>query len=430
MGAENGSKFIFGGWDGAELAAKFGTPLYVYSEEAIRSRCREARETFMERWDDSLAVYAGKAFLTTAMCKIVASEGLGLDVVSGGELHTAMEAGFPMERVFFHGNGKTDEELRLAVGAGVGRIVADGPSELARIEAASRLSGKRTAVLMRVTPGVDADTHKYIQTGHTGSKFGFPLSEGVLADEVGRYRDAEFLDLKGFHFHIGSQIFENKSHVMSVKILVKTMAELARSQGFQTRELNMGGGFGVEFDPRKKSPSLASFTDPMMETLTAVCREEGIPVPGTFIEPGRWIVSEAGATLYTVQEVKKTRGITYAAVDGGMTDNPRPALYGAKYHAHFPGKMDIPRSETVTIAGKCCESGDIIIENLKSPPLERGDLVAVLNTGAYTFSMASNYNRLPRPAAVLVSPGRADVIAERQTWDDLVRWDRVPGHLR
>lgn len=428
-GVRNGKSFFFGGWDAAELAAKFGTPLYVYSEEAIRSRCKEARETFMGRGNGSLAVYAGKAFLTTAMCRIVASEGLGLDTVSGGELHTALKADFPMEKVFFHGNSKTDEELRYAVEIGVGRIVADGPSELERIENIARSCGRKAAVLLRVTPGVDADTHKYILTGHTGSKFGFPLSEDILAETIGKYMKSEFLTLKGFHFHIGSQIFENKSHVMSVGILIKTMAGLARSRGFFTEELNMGGGFGVEFDPEKSGPSLVSFTDPMMDALASGCREEGIPVPRAFIEPGRWIVSEAGITLYTVQEVKKTGGITYAAVDGGMTDNPRPALYGAKYHAVAPGKMDMALTETVTVAGKCCESGDIIIEGLKTPPLERGDLLAVLNTGAYTFSMASNYNRLPRPAAVLVSPGRADVIAERQTWDDMVRWDKIPGHL-
>lgn len=421
--------FFFGGWDVEELAEMFGTPLYVYSEEAVRSRCKEARETFMRRPHGALAVYAGKAFLPMAMCRIVASEGLGLDVVSGGELHTAVLADFPMEKVFFHGNSKTGEEISYAIRAGVGRIVADGPSELERIEKAAGKAGRRVNVLLRITPEVDAHTHKYIMTGQAGSKFGFPISEGILAETVEKCMKSEYLSLKGFHFHIGSQIFENESHVMSVGILIKIMASLAREKGFVTEELNMGGGFGVEFDPKKKSPSLASFTDSMLEALEAGCRSEGIPVPGAFIEPGRWIVSEAGITLYTVQEIKTTGGITYAAVDGGMTDNPRPALYGARYYAVVPGKADLAATETVTVAGKCCESGDILIEGLKTPPLERGDLIAVLNTGAYTFSMASNYNRIPRPAAVLVSPGRADIIAERQTWDDLVRWDRIPDHL-
>lgn len=429
-GVSRKENFYFGGWDTADLAATYGTPLYVYSEEDIRSRCREARSAFMERYPGSLVVYAGKAFLTTAMCKIIESEGLGLDVVSGGELHTALAANFPMKRVFFHGNSKADEELRYAAEAEVGRIVADGPSELERIEKTAGQTGKKMNVLLRVTPGVDADTHRYILTGHAGSKFGFPLSGEVLAETVKKYMGSEFITLKGFHFHIGSQIFENRSHVMAVEILVKAMADLYSSTGFAAEELNMGGGFGVEFDPRQNSPALDSFTDAMMEALASGCKKEGLPIPGAIIEPGRWIVSEAGITLYTVQEVKHTDGITYAAVDGGMTDNPRPALYGAKYHAVVPGKMDMDLSETVTVAGKCCESGDIVIEGLKSPPLVRGDLLAVLNTGAYTFSMASSYNRLPRPAAVLVSPGRADIIAKRQTWDDMVRWDIIPEHLK
>jgi len=423
--------FLFGGWDVTELAERFGTPLYVLSEEAVRARCRAVRESFMDRWEHSLAVYAGKAFLPMAMCRIIASEGLGLDVVSGGELHTAKSAGFPMEKVFFHGNSKTAEELRFALDAGVGRIVVDGTSELDALEETARNGGKRADILFRVTPGVDAHTHKYILTGHTGSKFGFPLLGNSLRTAVRRAMNSDCLSLRGFHFHIGSQIFENTSHVMAVGIVVKTIAEFSRDLGFTTMELNMGGGYGVEFDPEGKTPPISSFTDAMMEALAAGCAAEGIPVPRVIIEPGRWVVSEAGVTLYTVQTVKTIDGmVTYAGVDGGMTDNPRPALYGAKYWAVAAGKMDREPTETVTVAGKCCESGDVLIEGLKVPPLERGDLLAVLNTGAYTFSMASNYNRIPRPAALLVSPGRADVIAERQTYDDVLRWDRIPEHLR
>jgi diaminopimelate decarboxylase len=423
--------FLFGGWDVTELAAQFGTPLYVLSEEAVRARCRAVKESFMDRWKNSLAVYAGKAFLPLAMCRIIAAEGLGLDVVSGGELHTAKSAGFPMEKIFFHGNSKTAEELRYALETGVGRIVVDGPSELDVLEEVARAAGKQADILLRVTPGVDAHTHKYILTGQTGSKFGFPLSGNSLRDAVQKARKSQCLSLKGFHFHIGSQIFENTSHVMAVGIVVKTLAEFSRDLGFIADELNMGGGYGVEFDPERKSPSIDSFTDAMMEALSAGCESEGIPMPRVVIEPGRWIVSEAGITLYTVQAVKTVDGmVTYAGVDGGMTDNPRPSLYGAKYWAVAAGKMNMEASATVTVAGKCCESGDVLIEGLKVPALERGDVLAVLNTGAYTFSMASNYNRIPRPAAVLVSPGKADVIAERQTYDDVLRWDRIPEHLQ
>lgn len=424
-------RFIFSGWDVTELAARFGTPLYVFSEDGIRARCRAVRESFMDRWENSLAVYAGKAFLTLAMAKIIASEGLGLDVVSGGEIHTARRAGFPMEKVIFHGNSKTSEELTYALSLGVGRTVVDGPQELELLEELAEGEGKKADILFRVTPGVDAQTHKYIRTGQLGSKFGFPLAGDSLTEAVKRAMNSKWLSLKGFHFHIGSQIFENTSHVLSVKVLLKALGRFSRDFGFITQELNMGGGYGVEFDPDKATPPIDSFTDAMMEALERGCGDEGIPRPRVIIEPGRWIVSESGITLYAVQNIKTVDGhVTYVGVDGGMTDNPRPALYGAKYWAVAAGKTDKEATETVTIAGKCCESGDLLVEDLKVPPLERGDILAVLNTGAYTFSMASNYNRIPRPAAVLISPGRADVIAERQTWDDVIFWDRVPEHLK
>jgi len=422
--------FLFGGWDVAELAKKFGTPLYVLSEDMIRARCRAVKASFMDKWENALAVYAGKAFLPLAMCRIIESEGLGIDVVSGGELHTAKAAGFPMEKVFFHGNSKTREEIRYALESGVGRIVVDGISEFETLEEEASSLGRKASILFRVSPGVDAHTHKYILTGHTGSKFGISLVGNDLQDAVRRAMRSEIVSLRGFHFHIGSQIFENTSHVMAVDVLVKTLAGLAADPGFTAEELNMGGGYGVEFDPSRKSPEIGMFTDAMMERLAEGCASAGIPRPRVIIEPGRWIVSEAGVTLYTVQTVKPISGIvTYVSVDGGMTDNPRPSLYGAKYWAVAAEKMNEDPSETVTIAGKCCESGDVIAENLKVPPLRRGDLVAVLNTGAYTFSMASNYNRIPRPAVVLVSPGKADVIVERQTYDDLLRWERIPEHL-
>ncbi len=421
--------FLFGGWDVTELAERFGTPLYVLSEEAVRARCRAVRESFMDRWENSLAVYAGKAFLPMAMCRIIASEGLGLDVVSGGELHTAKSAGFPMEKVFFHGNSKTAEELRFALDAGVGRIVVDGTSELDALEEIARNGGKRADILS-VSPREWTPTPTNISLRATRAPSRLSLLGNSLRTAVRRAMNSDCLSLRGFHFHIGSQIFENTSHVMAVGIVVKTIAEFSRDLGFTTMELNMGGGYGVEFDPEGKTPPISSFTDAMMEALAAGCAAEGIPVPRVIIEPGRWVVSEAGVTLYTVQTVKTIDGmVTYAGVDGGMTDNPRPACTerstGLLPRARWTGA-----TETVTVAGKCCESGDVLIEGLKVPPLERGDLLAVLNTGAYTFSMASNYNRIPRPAAVLVSPGRADVIAERQTYDDVLRWDRIPEHLR
>lgn len=423
--------FYFGGWDTAVLAEKFGTPLYVLSEDILRARCRAIREDFLDRFENTEAVYAGKASLPLALVRLIHSEGLGLDLVSGGELHAARAAGFPLSRTILHGNSKTRTELEAALDGGVGRIVVDSLSELETLEEIAKEKDTQAAILLRVSPGVDAHTHKYILTGHTGSKFGFPLLGHSLRDAVLRAMKSERIVLKGFHFHIGSQIFENTSHVRAVEIILSAMADFSRNLGLITEELNMGGGFGVDFDPEGSTPSIRSFTDAMMEALEEGCRREGLPRPRVIIEPGRWIVSEAGITLYRVQATKTIEGIvTYASVDGGMTDNPRPALYGAKYWAVAAEKMDQEATETVTLAGKCCESGDILIEDLKAPPLSRGDLVAVLNTGAYTWSMASNYNRTPRPAMVLVSPGRADVIVERQTNEDLLRGEKIPDHMK
>ena len=422
---------VFGGCDTVELAERFGTPLYVLSEDGVRSRCREVRKALMDRYENTQAVYAGKAFLALAMCRIVESEGLGLDLVSGGELFVARSAGFPLEKAHLHGNSKSREELREALEAGIGRIVVDSLMELDTLEEEAAAAGRKASILFRVAPGVDAHTHRYILTGHTGSKFGLPLAGDVLGDAVARAQASRWISLRGFHFHIGSQIFENTSHVMAVDILVRTMEEMRGRFGFVTSELNMGGGFGVDLGPEGRTPSISSFIDPMMARLEEGCRSAGMPRPRVIIEPGRWIVSEAGITLYTVQTVKEIEGIvTYAGVDGGMTDNPRPALYGAKYLGLAAGRMDESPTRTVTVVGKCCESGDVIIEGMKTPPLRRGDILAVFNTGAYTFSMASNYNRIPRPAVVLVKDGAAEVIVERQTYGDLVRGERIPDHLR
>lgn len=420
----------FGGWDVTKLAERFGTPLYVLSEDMIRERCGAVRSSFMERHEDAFAVYAGKAFLTLAMCRIIQSEGLGLDLVSGGEIFTALRAGFPMERTYFHGNSKTEEELILAIESGVGRIVVDGWSELETLERAAEGLGKKTPILLRMAPGVDAHTHRYILTGHTGSKFGFPMIGDSLKNAVLRAMDSRWLDIKGFHFHIGSQIFESTPHVMAVDIIVRTLVEFSRDLGFTAAEVNLGGGFGVDVATGEKSPEIASFTNPMMERLSAGCRGGGIRCPRVTIEPGRWIVSDAGITLYRVQTVKPIENmVTYVGVDGGMTDNPRPSLYGAKYRAVAADRMDQEATEVVTVVGKCCESGDVLVEGMRTPPLECGDLVAVLSTGAYNFSMASNYNRIPRPAVVLVSEGRADIIVERQSYEDLLRGEIVPDHL-
>lgn len=428
---KNKNNLFFGGCDVVDLASRFGTPLYVLSENGIRSRCREVRTSFIEKYANTDAVYASKAFLTLAMCRILQQEGLGLDAVSGGEIYTAVKAGFPMDRVMFHGNNKTTEELRLALEKGVGRIVVDSENEFDLLEEIAGTMEIKADILFRVAPGVDAHTHKYIATGHTASKFGMPvLGDGIRA-LVERSVNSRYLRLRGFHFHVGSQLGDAKSHLMAVNVLLDLIREVNNISGFITEELNVGGGFGVPQLPGEDPVALSDFTDPIMERIISGCENRGINIPRVTIEPGRWIISEAGITLYSVGVVKEIPGVmTYVSVDGGMTDNPRPALYGASYHGVIANKMDERPSMKVTVVGKCCESGDVLIRDMEVPQVESGDILAVYNTGAYNFSMASNYNRNPRPAVVLVNEGEADIIVERQNFEDLVRGEIIPEHLR
>jgi diaminopimelate decarboxylase len=406
-------------------------------ESLIRARCGEIRLAFLEKWPRTTACYASKAFLTKTMARIICQEDLGLDVVSEGELHTALSAGFPPSRIELHGSAKSEQELRAAIFAGVGRIIVDGVMELEILSALAAEVGRRVDISIRIAPGVTPHTHSHMVTGHTGSKFGLPVEGGLLENAVKFALASPHLTLKGFHFHVGSQIFENFSHVEAIKRVAALAEKLKTRLGFEVEELNLGGGFGVGRlpdlpdgrAPREPHVPIGLFTDAMMENLMKECASRGLTRPSVVIEPGRWIVAEAGITLYTVETVKRLPSVTYAGVDGGMPDNPRPALYQALYEGAIANKIDAPVVEKVSIAGKCCETGDILIESIALPPVERRDIVAIFNTGAYNFSMASNYNRLPRPAVVLVKDGRADVIAARQTHDDLLRGDNIPERM-
>ena len=420
----------FGGCDTVELVERYGTPLYVVSEEIIQNKCKEIREDFLSKYNNTRAVYASKAFLTMAMCKIMEREGLGLDVVSGGELYTAIKAGFPLEQVIFHGNNKSMEELTLAVSSGVGRIVVDNLYELELLKAIGIEQKKTISILFRVSPGVGGKTHQYISTGQKDSKFGIPLVDNIIEQAVGIAMESEYIDLKGFHFHIGSQLFDNESYLEAIDILVKRIHSLKEKLGFVTAELNTGGGFGIRYLEEDRPKPLSYFVDAIMEAVVSKCKEASLEIPTIIIEPGRWIIGEAGITLYKIGAVKEIPGVrTYASVDGGLPDNPRPALYGAKYRAVLANKMDQERTEVVTIAGKCCESGDILIWDLEIPPVVPGDVLAILSTGAYNYSMASNYNRLPRPAVVLVNNGNAEIIVERETYEDLIKREVIPDYL-
>ena len=419
-----------GGCDAVELAKTYGTPLYVLDEALVRERCRAYRAGFARSYPNAEVLYAGKALLTMAICRIVEEEGLSLDVVSGGELYTARAAGFPMERVYFHGNNKYPDELRFAIEAGIHRVVVDNTYELDLLNQLAGAAGVRMGVLLRITPGIEAHTHTYIQTGQIDSKFGFGLTGGAALQAAERALAAPHLELAGFHCHIGSQIFDVSSFEAAGRVMFGFLDELRSRTGFVARELNLGGGLGVRYVEGDLSMDPAAYAERLGAFVRAEAEARRYPPPRILVEPGRSIVGEAGTTLYTLGSSKVIPGVrTYVAVDGGMGDNPRVALYKARYEAVVANRPTAPATQVVSIAGKCCESGDMLIWDLPVPDWSPGDILAVFTTGAYNYAMASNYNRLPRPAMVLVADGRADVIVERERYEDLIRLDRIPPRL-
>lgn len=418
------NNYMFAGCDTVQLAKKYGTPLYLMSEDYIKDRCKEIREDFIEKYPNARAVYASKAFLTKEMARIIKREGIGIDVVSGGELYTAIQVDFPMEKVIFHGNNKSYDEIELAIENNVGRIVVDNLGELDLIEDIARRYNKKTKILFRISPGIESHTHRYIQTGQVDSKFGIPLDNRIISEAMEKAMKLEFVELLGFHFHIGSQITENANHLKAIDIITKLMKKVKDKYGFITKELNTGGGYGIHYAEDEKRKALAYFTDSIMEEIEEKCKEYELENPIVIIEPGRWLVGEAGVTIYTIGAIKEIPGIrTYVSVDGGMPDNPRPSLYEAKYEGIIANKVDQSLTDLVTIAGKCCESGDILIWDLKVPKIEPGDMLAVLSTGAYNYSMSSNYNRILKPAVVMLSEGKDRLIVKRETYEDLLRND-------
>ena len=414
------SAMSFYGCDVAKLAEEYGTPLYVVSEDYIRERCQEMKSDFLDKYENTKAVYASKAFQVLEVLRIVKSEGLGLDVVSGGELYAALKAGFDPALIEFHGNSKSTQELKEALEAGVGTIVVDNLSELLLLDELAGEAGKVQSVLLRVTPGVDSHTHEYISTGQLDSKFGFAVEE-ILDGVAKQAQDSSNIDLRGFHYHVGSQLHDNSSHIMATEIILKMLAKLKDDIGYEAREINCGGGFGVHYAGDPQRTTVSYFMDPVMELIDTFCKERGLARPIVTIEPGRWVVGEAGITVYEVGSVKtNAAGRTYIGIDGGFPDNPRTALYDAKYEVEAVEKKEQPYDQKVTIAGKCCESGDILAWDVMLPELERGEHIAVLCTGAYNHSMASNYNRVPKPAVVMVSEGKARLAAKKETYADMI----------
>ena len=407
-----------------ELAAELGTPLYVFDEHSLRSKCQEFKAEFGQRYTDTTVIYACKAFMNKALVLILNEEGLGLDVVSAGELSIAQSVGFPLDRVYFHGNNKSAEEIRLALDWHIGRIVVDNFNELTLLGEMAKESGYRPDILLRLSPGVEPHTHKYIATGVVDSKFGFPLASGEQA--IATAMSMSDLNLVGLHFHIGSLIFETEPYQKSIEVILNFAAEMKGKYGFELRELDIGGGFAVQYALDSPAPPIATYAEAMVSQVIGKCRELGLAPPRLVVEPGRAIVARAGVALYKVGVVKDIPGVRrYVAVDGGMADNIRPALYGAKHEAVVANKMLVNKVEKVTIAGKFCESGDILIKDIELPPVSAGDIIAIADSGAYCLPQASNYNASLKPAVVLVREGKARIIRRRETFDDLTRCDLV-----
>lgn len=412
----------YDGCNTVELAKEYGTPLYVISETKILEKCQEIKEAFLDKYERTRAAYAAKAFLTLSMCKIIEKAGLCLDVVSGGELYTAIKANFPAENIEFNGNNKTLEEIQLAIDYNIGRIIIDGLDELELIEDVCREKGKRVKVLYRITPGVKSDSHDYIVTGKKDSKFGIPLDDEIIYPAIERAIKSEYVDFMGFHFHVGSQLHNNESHLKALDTSLKLIKDTKEKYGYVTPEINVGGGYGIRYTDVDKVKPYSYFLDPIMDKIEKFSKDLGIKRPDVVIEPGRSIVGEAGITLYTVGTIKDIPGIRkYVSVDGGMTDNIRPALYQAKYEGIVANKADMPKTDLVTICGKCCESGDILIKDIQVAPVERGDIFAIFSTGAYGYAMASNYNKIPLPAVVLVKEGKSKLMVKRQSYEDMIR---------
>jgi diaminopimelate decarboxylase len=413
-----------GGVDTVELASNFGTPLYVYDVALIRQRARGFKETFEKYGVKAQVAYASKAFSTIAMVQVVHEEGLSLDVVSGGELYTALAADFPKERIHFHGNNKSRAELEMAIKEDVGCIVVDNFYEIALLQEITEQYQKKMPVLLRLTPGIEAHTHDYILTGQEDSKFGFDLQNGQADEAVRLVQNSKGLELLGIHCHIGSQIFETTGFIMATQKLFAKMKEWKQRIEFVPQVLNLGGGFGIRYTEEDQPIPVSQYVEVIIEEVKKQSKQLEVEIPEIWIEPGRSLVGDAGTTLYSIGSRKHVPNVReYVAIDGGMNDNIRPALYQAKYEAVIANRMNDESDELVSIAGKCCESGDMLMWDVHLPKANPDDLLAMFCTGAYGYSMASHYNRLPKPAVVFVEDGEAQLVVERETYEDIVKND-------
>jgi len=417
-----------GGCDVATLVQRYGSPLYIVDEETLRTACRQYRDALAQYYPgETLVLYASKAWNCLGICAIAADEGLGIDVVTGCELYTALCANVSPEKIYFHGNNKSEAELKLAVSSGC-IVVVDNWLELETLaKIAAYADGGPVRIMLRLTPGIECHTHEYIRTGHLDSKFGFAPEQ--VEPVFAFVREQPGLTCIGLHAHIGSQIFELQPHQDLAGVLVEWL-EKAAGYGLPVSQLNVGGGLGIRYTETDDPPSIYEWVQVVSEAIAASCQSRSVPMPKLLCEPGRSLIGPTCITAYTVGSQKEIPGIrTYVSVDGGMSDNPRPITYQSVYRAAIANRMSAPHTETLTIAGKHCESGDVVIKDAQLPKLDPGDILVVMGTGAYNYSMASNYNRIPRPAAVLVSQGEANIIVQRETYDDLIQHDRLPERL-
>ncbi len=415
----------FAGLDCVDLAKKYGTPLYLMDENLIRKNCKIYKDSINRYYNGKgLVLYAGKAFSTIYMCKIAKEEGLGLDVVSGGEIYTALKADFPVEKIYFHGNNKTYEELELAINNNIGRIVVDNIYELDMLNQLGQKKNKKIKALFRIKPGIEAHTHAYIKTGQIDSKFGVALENGEALNTIKYAITLSNIDVVGIHCHIGSQIFDVEPFIETAKLMMNFIVDLKNKLNLQIHELNLGGGFGIKYTEDQKPVPYPQYLKSVSEVVKEIAKRENINLPHILIEPGRSIVASAGITIYTVGAIKDIPGIRkYVCVDGGMTDNPRYILYQSEYDVILINNPLAPKTDKVTIAGKCCESGDILAENINLADVKSGDYIAVLATGGYNYSMSSNYNRIPKPPVVMIKDGQAKVIVKRESYEDIIRND-------
>lgn len=417
-----GNELYVGGLKASALSKEYGTPLYVIDEELVRSNCRRYYNAMKCEERGNRVTYAGKAFINMSMCNLVNEENLYLDVVSGGELYTAYKAGFPLERIYFHGNNKSDYEIDLGVRLGIGRFIVDNIHELEVLNSIAQEYGRVQKVYLRITPGVEAHTHEYIKTGQLDSKFGFPVIGDTVYDVVKRSMELEYIELNGLHCHIGSQIFDLEPFEDTTEIMLNLINDIKETLGYEIKELDLGGGFGIYYTEGDKPKEIEEYCSVIINKADEICRKLNMNVPILSIEPGRSIVGNAGLTLYTVGAIKEIPNIRkYVSVDGGMSDNIRPALYSANYESLIANRVFDNFKEIVTVAGKCCESGDVLLNSIEMPRMETGDILAIMSTGAYGHSMANNYNRIPKAAVVSVSNGISKVMCKRETYEDLLR---------